>query len=166
MFGPKSRNNKRFSSSVTQEFGPVRARMRRITRVAFACPVLFLGLSATVGEQDIFALLNARENETPRWMMALEPANFTSKITPKLELGTPAVPDHRSAPLLTLTSADKDFLSKPVPGLEDVARSVRPTDVPDTIKTNASAKGDRRSQWRRIATSSTCLPAISMPCRA
>ncbi|MEP1931666.1 MAG: cell wall hydrolase [Roseibium sp.] len=145
MSGLMSRNKKRHSSAVTRENGPVRARMRRLSRVVFASPVLFFGLNATVGEQDIFALINARDNDTPRWMMALEPANFTSKMAPKLELGTPPVPDHTSAPLLTLTSADKEFVSKAVPGLEDIASSSRPTAVPEVVETNKAAKSDRKS---------------------
>ncbi|MEP3048666.1 MAG: cell wall hydrolase [Roseibium sp.] len=144
MSGLISRDKKRHSSAMTQEYGPVRARMRRLSRVLFVSPILFLGLNASVGDQDIFALINARDNETPRWMMALEPANYTSKIAPKLDLATPKVPNHKSAPLLTLTSADSKHQSRPVPGLEDVARSTRPTDIPENVATNTTAKSDRK----------------------
>ncbi|MDN3718406.1 hypothetical protein QW131_02120 [Roseibium salinum] len=77
-------------------------------------------------------------------MMALEPANFTSKITPQLALGATPVPNYASGPVLTLTSADEGFEARPIIGLEDVAYGVRPTEVPDQITTNASAKGDRQ----------------------
>jgi len=143
MSGPKSRNRKRFSSKVTQEYGPVRARMRRLKNVLVACPLAWLGLGGTIGNQDIVALINARSQETPRWMMSLEPANYTTKLTPKLALGSTPVPDPTVAPVLTLTSADKDFEARPVTGLEDVARNSRPTELPDKIATNTSAKSDR-----------------------
>lgn len=144
MSGLKSREVKRFSSCQTQGFPRARKRARRFSRALLASPLVFLGLLGSVGEQDIFALINAKDRDTPRWMMALEPAIFTSRIAPKLDLATPPVPDHTSAPLLTLTSADKDFDAKPIHGLEDVARSVRPDTLPDNVKTNASSKGDRK----------------------
>ncbi len=144
MSGPMSRNKKRFSSSMTHEYSPARARMRRIRFLLIACPLAWLGLGGTAGNQDIFALVNARDHETPRWMMALEPANYTSKRTPNLALGSTPVPDHTSAPVLTLTSADKDFEARAVVGLADVATSSRPTVIPDEIATNKGAKGDRR----------------------
>ncbi|WP_298813755.1 cell wall hydrolase [uncultured Roseibium sp.] len=143
MSGPKSRNSKRFSAKVIQEYGPVRARMRRIKYVLVASPLLFIGLGGSVAEQDIFALINARNEASPRWMMALEPGNFTSKVSPQLSLATTPPPSHTSAPVLTLTSADKEFEAKQVMGLEEVARSVQPTEIPDRIETNASSKGDR-----------------------
>ncbi|MES0880078.1 cell wall hydrolase [Roseibium sp. SCP14] len=144
MFGLKSRTVKRLSSEVTLYQSPTRARLRRFAYLLAASPVVYLGLGGSVGEQDIFALINARHNQTPRWMMALEPANFTSKITPQLALGTTPVPNHASAPILTLTSPDKGFEAKPLTGLEDVANSVRPTELPETIVTNTSGKGDRK----------------------
>jgi spore germination cell wall hydrolase CwlJ-like protein len=143
MSGLKSRNKKRFSSKVTQDYGPVRARMRRLKHVLVACPLVWLGLGGTAANEDIFALVNARNNETPRWMLALEPGNFMSKLTPNLALGSTPVPDHTTAPVLTLTSADRDFAARPVVGLADVAISARPDEVPDRIATNTSAKGDR-----------------------
>jgi len=143
MSGLKSRNKKRFSSQVTQEYGPVRARMRRLKYVLVACPLAWLSLGGTAANEDIFALVNARNNETPRWMMALEPANYMSKLTPNLALGSTPVPDHTTAPVLALTSADRDFEARPVVGLADVAISARPDTVPDTIATNKTAKGDR-----------------------
>ncbi|MGS4885203.1 cell wall hydrolase [Roseibium sp. MB-4] len=144
MSGLKSREVKRFSTRKNQGSRKMGARLRQMSRVLLASPLLFFGLQGQVGNQDIFALINAKHQETPRWMLALEPANFTSRIAPMLDLATPAVPDHTSAPLLTLTSADKDFDAKPILGLEDIARSVRPDTVPDGIKTNVSAKGNRK----------------------
>ncbi|NKX62950.1 cell wall hydrolase [Labrenzia sp. 5N] len=143
MSGLKSRNGKRFSSKVTQDFGPVRARMRRLKYVLVACPLVWLGIGGSVGNQDIFSLVNSRKTESPRWMMYLEPANFTTKVAPKLALGTTPVPDHISAPILTLTSADEDFEARPLVGFEEVAMNARPTEVPDTILTNSTAKSDR-----------------------
>ncbi|MDN3718407.1 hypothetical protein QW131_02125 [Roseibium salinum] len=46
---------------MTQDYGPVRARMRRLKHVLVACPLVYLGLGGTIGQQDIFALINARE---------------------------------------------------------------------------------------------------------
>ncbi|MBO6890710.1 MAG: cell wall hydrolase [Roseibium sp.] len=143
MSGLRTRNGKRLPSTVTQKYGPVRARMRRIRNVLVASPLIYLGLGAAVGEQDIFALINARNEQTPRWMMALEPANFATKIAPKLSLATTPVPDHVSAPVLMLTSADKDFVPKPITGLGDIVKGTRPTEVPEKIASNTSAKGDR-----------------------
>lgn len=143
MFGPLSRNGKRFISAVTQNRSSARTRLRRLKVALATSPVLFFTLGGTIGEQDIFALINARKDQSPRWMMALEPANFATKITPKLALGTPAVPDYTSVPILTLTSAERNVAARPVYGLEDVVASVRPISVPDTIETNTSSKGDR-----------------------
>ena len=143
MFGPLSRNGKRIISAVTQNRSSARTRLRRLKVALATSPVLFFTLGGTIGEQDIFALINARKDQSPRWMMALEPANFATKITPKLALGTPAVPDYTSVPILTLTSAERNVAARPVYGLEDVVASVRPISVPDTIETNTSSKGDR-----------------------
>ena len=143
MFGLTSRDGTRFSLSVTQDSRPVRARLRRLSHVLAAGPLVYFGIGGSIGEQDIFALINAR-HETPRWMMTLEPANYTSKITPQLALGTTPVPDPTKGPVLTLTSADKGFKAIPLVGLEEVTESVRPTEIPNTIVTNKSAKGDRR----------------------
>ncbi|QDG79034.1 cell wall hydrolase [Labrenzia sp. PHM005] len=144
MSGLKSREVKRFSSRQMRRSQSTRKRARVLSRALLASPFVFFGLQGSVGEQDIFALINAKHNETPRWMMALEPARYTSRIAAKMDLATPPVPDHTTAPLLTLTSADKDFDAKPILGLEDIARSVRPDTVPEGIKTNTSAKGDRK----------------------
>ncbi len=143
MFGLISRNEKRFSSTVTRDFSPVRARLRRLKHLLVACPLIYLGLGGSIGPQDIFALINARTNDTPRWMMALEPANFTTRITPELALGSTQLPDPMSGPVLTLTSADRNFKARPVVGLEDVVASLRPTELPDTVVTNKSSKGNR-----------------------
>jgi len=144
MSGLKSREATRLSSSRPLLSRGARKRVRRLSRALLAVPLIFLGLNGSVGQQDIFALINAKEKATPRWMMALEPANFTSRIAPQLDLATPVVPDHTSAPLLTLTSADRSFDARPVLGLEDVARSVRPETLKDGVKTNAAAKGNRK----------------------
>ncbi|ERP88527.1 MULTISPECIES: cell wall hydrolase [Stappiaceae] len=117
--------------------------MRRLKYVLVACPLVWLGIGGSVGNQDIFSLVNSRKAESPRWMMYLEPANFTTKVAPKLALGTTPVPDHISAPILTLTSADEDFEARPLVGFEEVAMNARPTEVPDTILTNSTAKSDR-----------------------
>ncbi|WP_228869618.1 cell wall hydrolase [Roseibium aggregatum] len=117
--------------------------MRRLKYVLVACPLVWLGIGGSVGNQDIFSLVNSRKAESPRWMMYLEPANFTTKVAPKLALGTTQVPDHISAPILTLTSADEDFEARPLVGFEEVAMNARPTEVPDTILTNSTAKSDR-----------------------
>ncbi|MHA7774141.1 cell wall hydrolase [Roseibium sp. M-1] len=143
MSGQVSRNRKRFSSKVTEEFGPVRARMRRLKHILVASPLVWLCIGGSVGNQDILALVNARKEATPRWMMALEPANFTTKIAPKISLGDTPVPGHTSGPILTLSSADKNFETRPILGLEDIAREVRPKGVPDKIVTNTSAKSNR-----------------------
>ncbi len=143
MSGPKSRNRKRFSSKVTQDYGPVRARMRRIRYVLIACPLAWLGLGGSVGNQDVVDLVNARSQETPRWMMTLAHASYTSTLTPNLALGSTPVPDPNTAPVLTLNSSDRNFEARPVVGLEEVVRSSRPTEIPDEIATNTSAKGDR-----------------------
>ncbi|MCV0424266.1 MAG: cell wall hydrolase [Roseibium sp.] len=143
MFGLMSRDGTRFSFSVTPDFRPIRTRLRRLTYVLATGPLIYLGLGGSIGEQDIFALINSR-HETPRWMMTLEPASYTSKIAPQLALGAIAVPDPNQGPVLTLTSADKGFKAVPLVGLEDVVQSVRPTEIPNTIVTNKSAKGDRK----------------------
>ncbi|GAA0778309.1 cell wall hydrolase [Roseibium denhamense] len=144
MFGPDSRNQKRYSSKVTNEYGPVRARMRRLTRLAFLSPLVFIGLGGAIGEQDIFAVINAHEAETPRWMMALEHATFTTKHAPAVNLATHPVPDHTNSPMLTLTSSKRGFKARPVIGLDEEVRQVKPDTVPTEIVTNTSSKGDRK----------------------
>jgi hypothetical protein len=80
MSGLKSREVKRFSTRKNQGSRKMGARLRQMSRVLLASPLLFFGLQGQVGNQDIFALINAKHQETPRWMLALEPANFTSRI--------------------------------------------------------------------------------------
>ncbi|WP_269583481.1 cell wall hydrolase [Roseibium sp. Sym1] len=117
--------------------------MRRIRYVLIACPLAWLGLGGSVGNQDVVDLVNARSQETPRWMMTLAHASYTSTLTPNLALGSTPVPDPNTAPVLTLNSSDRNFEARPVVGLEEVVRSSRPTEIPDEIATNTSAKGDR-----------------------
>ncbi|TYC52749.1 cell wall hydrolase [Rhodobacterales bacterium] len=143
MSGPKSRNKKRSSSKLTHDLDLVRARMRRLKQFVVACPVVYLALAGSVGNQDILSLINERKAESPRWMMALEPGNFATKLAPKITLGDTAVPDYASAPVLMLASADKNFQATPVMGMEQVVASGLPKKLPDTIRTNTSAKSDR-----------------------
>jgi spore germination cell wall hydrolase CwlJ-like protein len=117
--------------------------MRRIRYVLIACPLAWLGLGGSVGNQDVVDLVNARSQETPRWMMTLAHASYTSTLTPNLALGSTPVPDPKTAPVLTLNSSDRNFEARPIVGLEEVVRSSRPTEIPDQIATNTSAKGDR-----------------------
>jgi spore germination cell wall hydrolase CwlJ-like protein len=76
-------------------------------------------------------------------MMTLAHASYTSTLTPNLALGSTPVPDPKTAPVLTLNSSDRNFEARPIVGLEEVVRSSRPTEIPDQIATNTSAKGDR-----------------------
>ncbi|WP_299480195.1 cell wall hydrolase [uncultured Roseibium sp.] len=128
---------------MTQISIPARDHLRRLKYVLAASPLLYFGLGGSIGDQDIFALINARHDQSPRWMMALEPANFTTKVTPKLALGTPVVPDYTNTPVLTLTSAEEGVEKRPLYGLDDVFASARPNDVPDEIATNKAGKGNR-----------------------
>lgn len=165
MSGYGHRSQERYFSSAASDDRPVRRRMRRMVRVLFACPVVYLGLNASVGDQDIFALINSAEQQGPRWMMALEPARYTTKIASRINLATPPVPDAVARPMLTLTSAEKGFKARPVRGLDDVARGARPTAVPDSIVTNVSVKGDRKitlaPDRQMVGTSAGNLYALS-----
>lgn len=144
MFGPGSRVGMQLFLKATQSNTPAHVRLRRLKYALAASPFLFFGLGGSIGDQDIFALINARHDQSPRWMMALEPANFTTRVTPKLALGTPAVPDYTSAPVLTLTSAEKGTEARPLYGMGNVVASARPVEIPDEIETNKSAKGNRK----------------------
>ncbi len=143
MSGPKSRKKLRHSSGNNSDIGPTRVRILQLRRALLACPLVYFALADATGQQDIFALVNARQEESPRWMMALEPGHFTSKITPQISLGGAGTPDYTSVPVMTLTSAQSGYESRAIHNLGDVVTEARPDELPEKIRTNSAAKGDR-----------------------
>lgn len=142
MSGLSNRRSRRQVSSV-HHIKQASQRWRKPRRVLLATPLVFVGLTGSIGQQDIYGLLSQKEAETPRWMMALTSASFTTAIAPT----TPGLPgraaDVPDAPQLALTSAIKDVEATNVDGLSAVARDVLPTVIPDEIAVNRAAKADR-----------------------
>ncbi|MTH96169.1 cell wall hydrolase [Roseibium sp. RKSG952] len=112
--------------------------MKRLTAVA---PLVFLSLTAGTGDQDIYGLIAQQEAKPARWMLSLSQTEFTTALTPSpgfiAQAKTPDVPQ------LSVTSAVKGAKSKPVKGLDGIARDILPTDLPEKLDINRSRKGDR-----------------------
>ncbi len=143
MSGPSTRRNRRNSTSATSTPLVRRRPKHRLKRVLLAAPFVFAFTTASIGEQDIIALIAAKKAEAPRWTMALEPANFAVSMAPTLALRDNGRDEKSDGPQMTLTSAIKGKRKTNVSGLDDVARETMPTELPDEIKVNRSAKGDR-----------------------
>ncbi|SHL49227.1 cell wall hydrolase [Roseibium suaedae] len=147
MSGPRHRPSGRHSSRALPRKVRLKSTADRLKRLALAGSAIFLTMTASIGQQDIVALLTAQHKETPRWMMALEPANFATSVTPSLALGSNEQLAERanpaSAPKLLLTSAAKGAQSTEVTGLEALAREQFPTEIPDEIEINRTGKGNR-----------------------
>ena len=143
MTGPDHRLSARFAPSSKELSVPKRPRRKRFPRALLACPVVYFGMTATFAEQDIFSLINARDQNVPRWTMTLEPASFTSRIKPQLAVGQSEGIDPMAAPVLSLTSSVPGHEARPIVGLGDIVAEVRPQDVPETVETDKTGKGDR-----------------------
>lgn len=143
MSGPDHRRKRRSTSPVSTKRRAPSRTWRRLKRVVMASPFVFAFSTASIGEQDIIALIAAQKAEAPRWMMALEPANFAVSVAPTLALGSNGRDKSSDGPQLTLTSAGKDARQTNISGLDKIARETMPTEVPDEIITNRSSKGNR-----------------------
>ena len=75
--------------------------------------------------------------------MTLEPASFTSRIKPQLAVGQNEGIDPMAAPVLSLTSSVPGHEARPIVGLGDIVAEVRPQEVPETVETDKTGKGDR-----------------------
>lgn len=143
MFGPRNRPSRRPQSPVLSRQRRRHASLRRLKYTVLAGSLGFAGMTATIGEQDIIALIAEQKNQTPRWMMALEPARFSSDVPFTLPLGGNGRADPNSGPHYSLVSgADKDDVTT-ITGLQDLTRDSSPTEIPDEIEVNRSAKGNR-----------------------
>jgi len=116
---------------------------RRLKHLAIAGTCAFAFLTTATGEQDIIALIAAEKAEAPRWTMALEPANFITNLKPTLSLKTIRPPAPASGPQFKLASGLDDSKGTTIGGLDDIVRDTRPTELPDILRVNRSAKGDR-----------------------
>ncbi|WP_208995095.1 cell wall hydrolase [Roseibium hamelinense] len=118
-------------------------RVRKLKRFLALSPVLFLALTATTGQQDIYGLLQERQAKAPAWMMSLSAASFSTALpaTPT-RLAQAKVPAS-GKPKLSVTSAAKGSKETPVNGLEDIAEEFLPIEIPDEIEINRTGKGDR-----------------------
>lgn len=143
MSGPHHRRNRRSTSPVSTKRRAPSRTWRRLKRVVVASPFVFAFSTASIGEQDIIALIAAQKAEAPRWMMALEPANFAVSVAPTLALRDNGRDKPSDGPQLTLTSAVKDARQTNISGLDKIARETMPTEVPDEIITNRASKGNR-----------------------
>lgn len=143
MSGPHHRRKRRSTSPVSTKRRTPSRTWKRLKRVVVASPFVFAFSTATIGEQDIIALIAAQKAEAPRWMMALEPANFAVSVAPTLALKDHGREKRADGPQLTLTSAAKGARQTNISGLEEIAREAMPTEVPDEIITNRASKGNR-----------------------
>jgi spore germination cell wall hydrolase CwlJ-like protein len=143
MSGPHHRRKRRNTSPVSTKRRAPSRTWKRLKRVAMASPFVFAFSTASIGEQDIIALIAAQKAEAPRWMMALEPANFAVSVAPTLALKDNGREKRSDGPQLTLTSAARGARQTNISGLEKIARETMPTEVPDEIVTNRASKGNR-----------------------
>jgi spore germination cell wall hydrolase CwlJ-like protein len=143
MSGPHHRRKRRNTSPVSTKRRAPSRTWKRLKRVAMASPFVFAFSTASIGEQDIIALIAAQKAEAPRWMMALEPANFAVSVAPTLALKDNGREKRLDGPQLTLTSAARGARQTNISGLEKIARETMPTEVPDEIVTNRASKGNR-----------------------
>ncbi|MBO0345519.1 cell wall hydrolase [Roseibium sp. CAU 1637] len=143
MSGPRTPASTRRSPSKIRRIDGSLRLARRLKRIGLVAPLAFLTLTGAIGPQDIVSLLAAQKTETPRWMMTLEPAHFTTSFSPSLALASAKTPVDNNGPVMTLTSNAKGADRQPIYGLKDVLKESRPQVVPDIIDVNRSVKADR-----------------------
>lgn len=144
MSGPHHRPRRRRSSPNAKNAPPRRSAWQRNKRIALLGSFAFAFLTVKVGDQDIISLIAAQKNEAPRWMMALEPANFATALEPTLALKDTNRTKPETGPQVTLTSATKNAKPTTVNGLEKLVIETQPTEIPAEIEINRTAKGDRK----------------------
>lgn len=143
MSGPRHRPRRRHPSPVASKPRAHRRSWLRLKRIALAGPLALAFTTTHIGDQDIIALIAAQKAEAPRWMMALEPANFETALTPTLSLKDNSRSEPETGPQMALTSAAKGAKQTNISGLEKLALETMPTEVPKEIEVNRTTKGDR-----------------------
>jgi len=144
MSGRRHRPRGRSSSPIASS-GKRASRLswRRLKHLALASSFAFAFLTTATGEQDIIALIAAEKAEAPRWTMALESASFMTTLTPTLALDNNRPQGPASGPQFKLTSGIMEGRETHISGLDDIVRDLRPTELPDELPVNRTAKGDR-----------------------
>ncbi len=123
-----------------------RHRSRRsgfLKRAFLLSPFVFLALTGRVGVQDVSALIDQSEGNTPRWMATLQTAQYATNVPITYSAGSRSSDDPMSAPQVAITSAARGMQQTVVKGLGRLARDNMPSVIPDHIIIDRSHKGDR-----------------------
>lgn len=116
---------------------------RSVARVALAAPLVYLGWTTGVAEQDITALIEASRGHAPRWMSAMEAAPHGSSFAPSVVLADASRSVPADAPDYAITNAAPGTDPAVVRGLEQFVRESAPTTPPARTPVNRARKGDR-----------------------
>lgn len=130
--------------------GPTRTGRRGATlrrkaawRLALLAPVVYLGWSGSIAQQDITALIEATRGNAPRWMSAIEAAPHASSVAPSLVLADASQDRGGDRPDYAVTNAAPGTDPAVVRGLETFVKESAPKSPPARTPVNRSAKGDR-----------------------
>ncbi len=130
--------------------GPTRTGRRGATlrrkaawRLALLAPVVYLGWSGSIAQQDITALIEATRGNAPRWMSAIEAAPHASSVAPSLVLADASQDRGGDRPDYAVTNAAPGTDPAVVRGLETFVKESAPKAPPARTPVNRSAKGDR-----------------------
>lgn len=143
MFGPRNRPSRRSKSVVLSRPLGRRTSLNRLKHTVLAGSLSFAAMTVTIGDQDIIALIAEQKTQTPRWMMALEPAHFSTTVPFTLSLSGNGRADPNSGRHHSLVSAADKYDVTSVTGLQELTRDTIPTEIPVEIEVNRAAKGNR-----------------------
>ncbi|MBM19625.1 MAG: ATP/GTP-binding protein [Stappia sp.] len=118
-------------------------RRGRLVRLLLLGPLVYLGWTTTVAQQDITALIEASRGQAPRWMSAVEAARHGSSIAPSVVLADASKDTAGDIPDYAVTNAAPGTDPAVVRGLEVFVNESAPKAPPAKTPVNRSRKGDR-----------------------
>lgn len=117
-----------------------RGRMSKKLKLVAFTALVYCGMTVTVAQQDVLELVMSAENQTPRWMRAIETANHATMVEPTL-VGAD-VPNTKASDYVL----DNGNGATPRTHIPELASVLANKGAPDFIRgqrINRSAKGDR-----------------------
>lgn len=118
-------------------------RRGRLARLLLLGPLVYLGWTTTLAQQDITALIEASRGHAPRWMSAVEAARHGSSIAPSVVLADASREVAGDTPDYAVTNAAPGTDPAVVRGLEVFVKESAPKAPPARTPVNRSRKGDR-----------------------
>ena len=118
-------------------------RRGRLVRLLLLGPLVYLGWTTTLAQQDITALIEASRGQAPRWMSAVEAARHGSSIAPSVVLADASKATAGDTPDYAVTNAAPGTDPAVVRGLEVFVNESAPKAPPAKTPVNRSRKGDR-----------------------